>query len=311
MEHVMSHTGTKRYAVVGADNFIGRRLLGALGPHGCVDSIPAQRSPRDLHRVVVNADVVVVCDMSSPASIVASMQSVIDAARHSNRAPRVVNLSSMAVYGSAQGLILESHASEGALSGYAAARVTAERIASAHSRVVTLRPGCEYGPGCTLWSERVARWLAARRLGDLGANGDGYCNLLYIDDLVTAVVRAADLPDIDGQTFNLAGDAPPTWNEYFTRFAIALGAVPVRRVTRRRLQIETKLLAIPLKLTELLASRAGLRRSPLPTAIPPSLLHQFRQEARLDTQKAKRLLGMKWTAIETGLRAAATTVKTA
>jgi nucleoside-diphosphate-sugar epimerase len=141
----------------------------------------------------------------------------------------------------------------------------------------------------------------ARRLGDLGARGDGYCNLVYIDDLVRAVAAAVTQPNVDGHAFNIAMSDPPTWNEYFIRFGQMLGGVPVRRVTQRRMKIETKLLAIPLKVGEIALGKIGLA-SAWPPAIPPSLLDLCRQEIRLDVTRAESALGLRWTPLEEGLR---------
>jgi nucleoside-diphosphate-sugar epimerase len=310
----------QRIAVVGADNVFGRKIVKALSATDwaaprAVDYAFQRSTVASMDRAVVTAeanswtralqdcDAVVICLAGAPAGIVSGTRSVIDAVKSNSRSLRVVNISSMTVYGSAEGLVDETRLPEGSLSDYAGARLESERLASAHPHVVTLRPGCEYGPECPQWSERVARWLLQRRIGDLGARGDGYCNLLYVDDLVAAVQRALTLRETDGQVFNLAIPTPPTWNEYFLQFAMALNAVPVRRVTARRLAIETKLLAPPLKIAELVANRLKLPASFFPPAIPPSFLSACRQEIRLDVSRAENILGLQWTRLDEGLRA--------
>jgi nucleoside-diphosphate-sugar epimerase len=213
-------------------------------------------------------------------------------------------LSSMAVYGPAEGSIRESAPLAGT-DPYARAKIATEQCAAGYAAAVILRPGIVYGPGGPQWTRRIARWLFARRLGDLGAAGDGCCNLLYIDDLVKAITQSLRLADVEGRAFNLAMAQPPTWNDYFIRFARALGAVPVARIGRRRLQLETKLLAPPLKIAEILCARAGLRASRLPEPIPPSLLRLCRQEIRLDVGAAEESLQMSWTDLDQGLQRAA------
>jgi nucleoside-diphosphate-sugar epimerase len=309
-------------AVVGATNFFGRHIVDALKATDWARPVAVDHRLNDssagIHAVRVErgnaqtwksalegCSAVVVCTFGGADVITSMMRDAIEAVRACAPQARVVNLSSMTVYGEATGLIDESQTPVGALSDYASARLEAERIASSHSKVVTLRPGCEYGPDCYAWSERIGRLLMARRLGDLGARGDGYCNLVYIDDLVTAVLAALTTPSIEGEAFNLGVSAPPTWNEYFIRFGLALGAVPVRRVTKRRLTIETKALAVPLKLGEIAFKALGAQPSWLPPAIPPSLLQVCRQEIRLDVTKAEKLLAMTWTPIDVGLKKAA------
>jgi nucleoside-diphosphate-sugar epimerase len=208
----------------------------------------------------------------------------------------------VAAYGSVEGIVDESAPLLGDLGPYSAAKARADAIVIACGRAVLLRPGIVYGPGSVQWSDRIRRLLVSRRLGDLGAAGDGCCNLVFIDDMTAAVLSALRAPAIEGQAFNLSLPSPPTWNEYFIRFAKELGAVPVRRITRRRLAIETKLLAPPLKILEILAARGGLDATRVPPAIPPSLLRLFRQELYLQSTKAQSILGMNWTPLEEGLR---------
>ena len=91
---------------------------------------------------------------------------------------RVVHLSSMAVLGNATGVLDETAPVDRASgNAYADAKIECERIITAAAArgldCVILRPSCIYGPGSVLWTVRIARMLAARRLGDLGAAGDG------------------------------------------------------------------------------------------------------------------------------------------
>jgi nucleoside-diphosphate-sugar epimerase len=214
--------------------------------------------------------------------------------------PRIVHLSSMTVYGSAVGEVDESAELRADLGDYAAAQLAAERRAAAYPNSVVLRPGCEYGPACPEWSVRIARLLISRRLGDLGAAGDGYCNLIYLDDLTGAILTALRLPEIRGQAFNLAMPQPPSWNEYFTLFAKALGAVPLRRIGRRQLQLESTALAAPLRVAEILARRLRLPVR-TPAVLSPSLRRACQQEIRLDSSKAQNLLGLRCISLAQGL----------
>jgi nucleoside-diphosphate-sugar epimerase len=155
------------------------------------------------------------------------------------------------------------------------------------------------------WSDRIARLLLAHRLGDLGALGDGVCNLLFIDDLVSAVLESLQRSGIDGCRFNLGMHAPPTWNEYLVRFGRALGAVPVARLGARRMRVETRLLAAPLKILEMLDCRWRRGPSRTPPAVTPSLLHACGQDLTLDTRRAEEQLGLSWMPLAEGLARAA------
>jgi nucleoside-diphosphate-sugar epimerase len=314
---------TMRVLVLGADGFIGSHLVTALAGSDWASPIACGRRARTvgatdpiarlqfdatdesaLHQALQSADAVVNCIAGSTRTIVDGARALVAAAARQPRPPRLVHLSSMAVYGNASGVVTES-APLRAEDAYAKAKIAAEADCQRYSQAVILRPGIVYGPRSRQWTERVARWLSAHRLGDLGAAGDGYCNLVYVADLVAAVALCLRLPGMAGQVFNLAMAQPPTWNEYFVAFARALGAVPVARIGRRRLKIETKLLAPPLKVAEILCRKVGISALRLPEAIPPSLLRLWQQDIRLDVTRAEQLLQLQWTALEDGLRQAA------
>jgi 2-alkyl-3-oxoalkanoate reductase len=196
----------------------------------------------------------------------------------------------------------ESTPMRGDVGSYSVAKVEAERIATRCPQATRLRPGIVYGPGGPQWCTRIAAWLFERRVGDLGAAGDGYCNLIHVDDVAKAALLALRNPAAAGEAFNLSLDDPPTWNEYFQQFAGALGAVPTVRISRRRLAIETKLVAPPLKVLEILLGRLHLGRSWLPEPIPPSILSLWRQEIRLSMSKTTRTLGLVCKPLPEGIR---------
>lgn len=305
--------------VTGADDFIAGAILARLADsgwarafaddrplptalHGKVTALRVDATdPAALARALPDFDAVVHCSGPSPRHIEASARALYGALAQLPHAPRVVHLSSMTVYGNVEGTITEEAALRSELGAYAAARVQAERLAQGHGNVVILRPGVEYGTGGQAWTTRVARWLRARRLGDLGVAGDGTCNLVHVDDVADAALQALRVPDAAGQAFNLVMDSPPTWNEYFTAYAIALGAVPVRRISTRWLKLETRLLAPALKVLELVCARATRGKVLPPPAIPPSLLRLTRQDIRLSNARAKSLLAWQPRSLSAGL----------
>lgn len=298
--------------VLGADGFVGRRIVAALvaGGEPCVAVVrrargggPGERVQADatqamaLAHVLTGARGVVNCVVGDAATIVGNAQALAEAARATG--VPVVHLSSMAVYGSADGVVDETAEARGDTGWYAAAKAQAERLLAGIGATV-LRPGIIYGPGGTQWSQRIARLLRARRLGDLGAAGDGICNLVHVDDVVAAARAALREPAARGQAFNLGSPEPPTWNDYFLAYARALGAVPLRRIPRWRLRLE-KLLSIPLKALEVVAHKLHLQARWLPPAIPPSAWHTFGWDLQLDVAKAERVLGLRWRPLAQGL----------
>ena len=105
-----------------------------------------------------------------PRTIVAATKALCDAARR-NPPRRIVHLSSMAVYGGAEGLVDESPRRP-PLNAYASARIECEALVQQYvadgGDAVIIRPSCVFGPGSEPWASRIARLLVSRRLGDLG-----------------------------------------------------------------------------------------------------------------------------------------------
>ncbi len=307
----------RRVLVLGADGFIGKRTVAALAASGWARPVAVGRrpaapipgverltfdatDPAALAAAMRTADGVVSCIAGDAQTIVGGARALFEPGK-SAPGSTIVYLSSMAVYGSAVGLVPETAPLDG-VGAYSVAKVDAERMASGRPDVVVLRPGIVYGPGSVQWSGRIAEWLKARRIGDLGAAGDGWCNLVHVDDVAQAIVLSLQRPTAQGQAFNLSMVDPPTWNDYFLLYAKALGAVPLQRITHRRLRFETRVAAIPLKLAEIAKTRLGLGGVRLPQPIPPSLLGLWRQEIRLSMDKTIRELGVATRPLVDGLR---------
>jgi len=305
--------------VLGANGFIGRRVVAALGAAGWATPILGVRRPAKLQglnfeqRTVEATNVesvaaalrdvtgVVNCVAGDAQSIVTGARALFEAAAGSAPSKHIVHLSTMSVYGSTEGIVDESAPMRADLGPYSQSKAAAEAIAAKYPSVTIFRPGCVYGPQSEQWTIRFARLLIARRLGDLGAAGDGCCNLVHVDDVAAAVVLALQTPREGVRTYNLSTNEQPTWNEYLVRFATALRAVPVRRLTHRRLKIEGKLLAPPLKIAEILSRRIKLDPGRLPPPIPPSLIRLMGQDIRLDTKRVEADLGQRWRNLQTSL----------
>jgi 2-alkyl-3-oxoalkanoate reductase len=298
----MKQANTTRILVLGSEHFAATQVIAALTASDWATPVPYRGSPAGLSPQHLD-DIHCVFNGTTgrPEAILAAAQALHRALEQAGSSRRVVHLSSMTVYGSAHGEVDENTPLRADLGAYGAAQVQAEAWARKQPRHVILRPGCEYGPGCPEWSVRIARLLDAHRLGDLGAAGDGTCNLLFMPDLVAGVLAALQAPDIDGRAFNLAMRSPPTWNEYFLRFARALGAVPVARIGARRRKIEGKLLAPALKALELIERRLPGQSHRVPPALTPSLLALCGQPIILSVREAERTLGLRWTPLSEGL----------
>jgi nucleoside-diphosphate-sugar epimerase len=310
----------KRVLVLGASGFIGKRIVNALAASDWATPIAASRHPKStvgslietlavdatnesaLKSAMTNVDAVVNCVAGNADAITQSAKILFATAGHMTASPRVVHLSSLAAYGSTTGPVDEAAPLLGDLDAYSAAKATAEKYAANCENWVILRPGIVYGPGSAWWSDRIARLLLARRLGDLGKFGAGLCNLVHVDDVVAAVLVALRQPNIERQAFNLSMPNPPTWNEYFVQYGQALGLTQVPKISPIRLTLELKAIAIPLKLAEIVASKFKvLNLHPAP-AIRPWLITLCQQHISMQTAKAETLLGLRWIPLNQGLK---------
>ncbi len=317
--------------VLGAGGFLGSRVVAALkanppleviagtrvgssrpGPAG-VPSRAVEATERvSVSNALEGVSFVVNCVMASPETMRKGVDTLVEVALQRN-IRRLVQISSTAVYGNAVGLLDETSSPGSGLDAYAKSKAEAEdlmlRAMERGLDGVILRPGLIYGPGSEAWTLRIGKLLRQRRLGDLGIAGDGFCNLIHVEDVAQAVAAALAYPEAQRQTFNLADPDPPRWNDYLKDFARAMGVVPVPRISARQLRLETKLLAIPLKIAEKLAPRIGLGRVPLPPAITPSLAAVMQHELRFKPDKTDTVLRLTRTPWQLGVAAASKTMQ--
>lgn len=308
--------------VLGASGFIGRRIVAALAQTQWARPVAASRniagaplgagidkvtldatSEADLKRALASADAVVSCIAGNAADIVASGQALFSVLLQAPCPPRVVYLSSIAAYGSARGIVEESSPLHGDLGDYSCAKARVEGMAVGASNVVRLRPGIVYGPESAWWSDNLARLLVCHRLGELGADGDGRCNAVHVDDVVTAVLRSVEMSSAGGEAFNLGSPEPPTWNEYLSSYARFLRATPVRPLSRVALLTELFVRSPALKAAEVLLRKSNPWAAQ--PAVRPWLLKLCRHDIRMDVRKAERQLRMQWRPLEAGLEQAA------
>ncbi|MDR3534450.1 MAG: NAD-dependent epimerase/dehydratase family protein [Rhodopila sp.] len=319
--HGGAEPGLTKILVVGGSGFVGGAIVRAVaqrddmrpiagmrrsrpGPNGAaIETRTFDASdPAALAGALDGVTHAVNCVLGTPRTMIAATRNLCAAARQSGLR-RIVHLSSMAVYGAATGLVDET-ARLDPVGGYGRAKaeceaLVADFIASGGDAVI-IRPGCVYGPGGEQWVGRIARWLQAKRLGDLGEMGDGYCNLTFNDDLANAVVASLTAEQVSGEAFNFVDTDVDTWNRYFVRLGQAIGA-PAGRISSLRMHLEATLLAPPLQIAKIVSARIGRYGPALPAPITPSLLRLWRQKIRLDSRKADRLLRFPRTPVEQGL----------
>jgi nucleoside-diphosphate-sugar epimerase len=299
--------------VLGGTGYIGARLVAMLAQAGHVAVAGSRRNGLDtqdiasMTRALQDVDAVVNCVAGSADAISLGARVLVQAAQQSGR-PRIVHLSSMAVYGALEGEVTEAAPRDPSIGWYAKAKCEAEDIvADYEGGAVMLRPGCVWGPGSDLWVGRIGRLLQAKRLGDLGAAGDGWSNLVAVEDVCRAAIASLDVATTPGmpRVFNLASPDSPRWNEYFVDLALAIGATPVRRISPRHVKVDAKLLGPPLKALEIAARKLRLPARSLPDPLPPNLPGLFERHLHLRSELAQRELAVMWTPYEQVLRESA------
>ena len=233
--------------VLGANGFIGSRIVETLHLGGAYKVVPIVRSPGGLTRpsrfaietriadaldgkalaaAFAGCDVVVNAVLGAYNQIVAEPPVVYRAAEAAG-VRRLVQISTASVHGQAPepGTDETSGLRSDQPIPYNNAKVRAERRFQALRRrgrveLVMLRPGIVFGPR-DVWISGIARRLSEGR-AFLVDGGSGICNTTYVDNLVHAIELSLDAP-VDGEAF-LIGDAETlTWAELHRWVATALG----------------------------------------------------------------------------------------
>ncbi len=311
--------------VLGASGHIGQRLISTLAETDWADPMGASRhlssNPNirwcqvnscqqpELQTALQGMDAVVNCVAGDRSSIAQGARVLAQAALQAGK-PRIIHLSTQSVYGAVEGRIAEAAPLDPGLGWYGQAKCEAEVHFRHYARLggvsLIVRPGCVYGPGSQLWVGRIGRWLRAGRLGDLGVRGDGWSNLVHVDDVCTALMkllRSAHKPGAFA-AFNLAAPESPRWNAYFIDLALAIGATPVRRIGRQ-VWLDAHLLGPPLKLVQLATKKLAQSTAALPDPIPPALLRLWSQHIQLDASAAMQQLELNFTPYASGLESSA------
>lgn len=238
----------RRIAVLGANGFVGNRIVEMLHLSGAAEARPIVRRasgaalPRrfDLDVKVADAtdrpglgaalqgcDVLVVAVAGDPQTIVGTVEPVYLAAQDAG-VGRLIYLSSASVHGQAPapGTNEGSALSDRQPMAYNNAKVQAERALDRLRRggrveTVILRPGIVFGPR----SQWIGGWADELLAGEAyvvdGARGA--CNSIYVDNLVHAVMLAAAAERADGRVYLVGDREQPSWRDLYGPVTEALG----------------------------------------------------------------------------------------
>jgi 2-alkyl-3-oxoalkanoate reductase len=177
---------------------------------------------------------------------VQATQHVIDACLRQGR-PKLLFLSSSSVYyrpAHQLGITEETPLPSRPINDYAATKRKAEALVRRYpGSWAILRPRAVIGPGDTVLFPRILRAARAGRLPLLiSPDGPVVGDLIYIDNLVDSVVRAATAADVQG-CFNLTNNEPVPILDFLLDVFDRLGIpAPRRRVSVRTAMVTARLL---------------------------------------------------------------------
>jgi nucleoside-diphosphate-sugar epimerase len=265
-----------------------------------------------IERAVEGVDAVVHCAFGSREVNVKGTENLLEASLR-NGVKRFVHLSTVDVYGGTEGDLDETSPFRYTGSEYGDSKIDAENLCLTYSGkglpLVVLRPTIVYGPHCKLWVTKFAERLQSGKWGIFTGLEDGLCNLVYVTDLIKAIVQSLKADKAVGQAFNINGSEVISWNEYFRRLNTALGLPPLREIRASASKVNATLM-LPLRTTARYVLKhygdritalyqrfdvakkvaRGTERSLRMTPTPDEL-RMFGLRVRYDISKATSLLG--------------------
>ena len=139
---------------------------------------------------------------------------------------RVVHVSTINVYGPPKdGDLDETAPRQHSGDVYSDSKVDAEKLALEYADrvpVSVVQPTMVYGPTGPAWTTRIINDLKNGRV-ILVNDGQGLCNPVYVDDMVSGILRAAVLDGAVGEAFLISGESPVTWREFYAAHERMLG----------------------------------------------------------------------------------------
>lgn len=235
-------------AVTGATGFIGGRLVEMLAERGAevVCLIRGNQAGMRLHRAgahirkldLTNAEAVraalegtdvvfhLAYDWGDTAWNHKALRTLIEVC--SAIGCRLVYASSFVVYELPKtGVVSEESPGTLATEGYAHTKLALETelldaVRDTNLLATIVQPTIVYGPFSHPWTIDPASQLLHGTVV-LPDAGEGICNAVYVDDVVSAMLLAATCAEAIGQRYLVSGAAPITWGEFYEAIARALG----------------------------------------------------------------------------------------
>ncbi len=272
---------TPRVLVTGASGFLGGRVVEKLLLSGRMSPVATIRSWTRASRIARHPVDIRLCDITDPAQVLAATEGVdaiihcaktddresivggtrnlLDAAKQ-HGISKFVFLSSAEVYGpDVSGNILESISIAPTGRLYGDAKLEAERVChdyvSQGVGASILRPSLIYGPFSSSWSMNLAKRLQSGNWGLFEGDGDGVANLIYVDDLIEAMLTCVEKNAARGEVFNVNGPDRVTWNQYFRDFNEALELPPLQTISQGKSRLRTNVMGVVDRVSDMILGR--------------------------------------------------------
>ena len=250
----------RKVMVTGATGFIGRRLVQSLlragadvsvltrsrsslahMPQAVRASIGSMSNPNVLEKVLDGKEIVfnLAYDVRASAAENLAAFDVLLSAAAKMRVGRVVHTSSIVVYDAWPGADCDEDSGMNRPGGspYRQAKIAMEkRLMAGPLPAAILQPTIVWGPGSALWTDGFARALRAG--GVVIPTPEGLCNGVFVDDVVQACLKSAQLPDLGQERFVISGPDPFAWSALVDGYAAILGTrgairVPAEDIARQ------------------------------------------------------------------------------
>jgi nucleoside-diphosphate-sugar epimerase len=241
--------------VTGATGFIGGRLVETLiQQHGCrvralvrnfsnaarLARFPVEMIGGEIHdeaavtKAAQGCAVIIHAAMGTAKDAAARRQATVQGtetvlkAGLTAKVQRVVHISTISVYGMTPDGDLNENSPRGRLPDeYSRYKTDAETLALEYHNnkglpVAIVQPTIVYGPFASSWTVWPLKSLRTEQVV-LPEEGQGFCNAVYVDDVVDAIIRAAYVPAAVGECFLVSGAEPVTWRDFYGAYEEMLG----------------------------------------------------------------------------------------
>lgn len=252
----------RTYFITGTAGFIGGWLAETLALKGSVRVLAGVRkwnvariarfpvemvlcdimNRNQISKAMSDATTVVHCAVGDKETIIEGTNNLLQIALEKG-IQSFVYISSAVVYGDVTGEIDENFPTQYTGNEYTDSKIRAEQLCREYYEkgvpITVLRPSIIYGPFSNGWTTRIAEKLQSGNCGLYDEFGEGICNLVYVKDLISSIILAANNDKAVGEAFNINGPEIITWNHYFQTFNTALNLPGLKRISSSKAKVQS------------------------------------------------------------------------